>query len=189
MNFLFATVEILSAPMLALGGLANALMKNRTARQVHRPPSRSSRAPSLLNTNHRNPNVNVSTKWMIIELIYLASCYVEHYIYIICLSSNTTHNTLHTHPHHTHTLSLSLQTSFYFNRITRFRLHIIEIERQFYVFAKNCEKLLCVRVHKGKSTLRERTASRRQFSCPSRLHVLDMIFSTTVNVHKIYILY
>jgi len=93
-DFLFETVEILSAPMLALGGLANAPMRNRIARQVHRLHLRSSRALSLLNINHRNLNVNVFMKWMIIELIYLASCYVEHYIYINCLSSNT-HCKLH----------------------------------------------------------------------------------------------
>lgn len=45
------------------------------------------------------------------------------------------------HLHYLPVVEHTLQTSFYFNRITRFRLHIIEIERQFYIFARiarNC---------------------------------------------------
>lgn len=94
----FVTVEILSAPMLASGGLANVATKSRTARRVHRPRSRSSRAPSRLNIS-RSPSVNVFTKWTIIELIHLASCYVEtlHLHCIICLSSKHTQTQTRTH--------------------------------------------------------------------------------------------
>lgn len=160
--FVFAIVGILSAPMLASGGLANVATKSRTARRVHRPRSRSSRAPSRLNISHRSPSVNVFTKWTIIEMIHLASCYVEtlHLHCIICLCRTHIH-IQYTHSRHTHTPSNTLQTSFYFNCITALDCTQSRLSASSASRKNLWETVVCMTSQKKQK--RERTISRRFF--------------------------